>query len=360
MLGSVNHGDNGAMKFASYADGSRDGQLVLVSRDLTQALYATHIATRLQAVLEDWNFLAPQLQDLYDSLNAGRARHAFAFDPARCLAPLPRSYQHVQAFAYGEHLARLRAGDASQANASGLELAWRSGDSHWGAQAVAVTPSEALDADFEVQWGMVTGDIPAGASVERALDGVRLLVLAQAMVLRAVAQGWGDAECAGVGARMGVAFAPVALTLDELGECWHRGRLQSTLVTIWNGRKVGMSDTGQDMGWHAGSILAQLASTRALGAGTLVTLGPVCNRGSEKKGATEWPKGYHSIADKRAMEQRQDGQASTGYLRWGDVVRSEAKGPQGQSLFGAVECELASPQDRAADATHPPASADAA
>ena len=65
------------MKFASYQDASRDGQLVVVSRDLTQAVYPTHIANRLQQVLDDWNYLSPQLQDLSDLLNAGRLRNAW-------------------------------------------------------------------------------------------------------------------------------------------------------------------------------------------------------------------------------------------------------------------------------------------
>ena len=69
------------MKLATYKDGSRDGQLVVVSRDLGTAHYATGIASKMQQVLDDWGFLSPQLQDLYDQLNSGRARHAFPFDP---------------------------------------------------------------------------------------------------------------------------------------------------------------------------------------------------------------------------------------------------------------------------------------
>ena len=81
------------MKLATYKDGSRDGQLVVVSRDLATAHYATGIAAKLQQVLDDWNFMSPQLQDLYDTLNQGKARHAFPFDPKMCMAPLPRAYQ---------------------------------------------------------------------------------------------------------------------------------------------------------------------------------------------------------------------------------------------------------------------------
>lgn len=332
------------MKFASYSDGSRDGQLVVVSRDLTQAHYATHIANRLQQVLDDWAYLSTPLQDLYDELNAGRARHAFAFDPARCMAPLPRAYGHVQAYAYPSYGALMDRSAGQDEGAAALELVQCAADNLWGPQAMLGLGSEALGADFEVQVGVITADVPAAASVERALDAVRLLVLSQAVVLRSVADG--RAPTAPV-ARPGVAFAPVAVTPDELGEDWARGRVHLGLLTQWNGRKVGMADLGTGMHWHFGSLLSQLATTRPVRAGTLLCAGPVSNAGVEKKGRMEWPKGYHSIAEKRAMEVLLDGKASTDYLRFGDTVRSEVKGNDGVSVFGAVELELASAQRKA-------------
>jgi fumarylacetoacetate (FAA) hydrolase len=336
------------MKFATYSDGSRDGQLVLVSRDLTQAHYATHIATRLQQVLDDWNYLSPQLQDLYDSLNTGRARHAFAFDPNRCMAPLPRVYSHVQAYAYPNHLDLVvEAGSgATTATQWPLHLVQCAGDQLWGPQASLALASEAMGADFEAQWGVITADIPQGALADRALDGVRLLVLAQGVVLRnvAAADSWNPAG--NVVSRPGVAFAPVTVTPDELGEAWARARMQLPMSTSWNGRKVGMADAGADMPWHFGHILSQLATTRAVRAGSLVTAGPVSNKAVEKKGGSDWPKGYHCIAEKRAMESLLDGKPSTGYLRFGDTVRSEVKGRDGASVFGAVEFELVTVQRR--------------
>ncbi len=334
------------MKFASYSDGSRDGQLVVVSRDLTQANYATHVASRLQQVLDDWNYLSPQLQDLYDSLNAGRARHAFAFDPQRCMAPLPRAFSQVQAYAYPSHLELVTpiAQTAQAPRQWSLHLVQCAGDQLWGPQASVALASEALGADFETQWGIITADIPAGASAERALDGVRLLVLAQSVVLRNVAAGDDWNPAANVVARPGVAFAPIAITPDELGDAWQRGRVQLSLATSWNGRKVGMADMGADLPWHAGHILSQLATTRPVRTGTLVTVGPVSNKGTEKKSTLEWPKGYHSIAQKRGMETLLDGKPATDYLRFGDTVRSEAKGSDGRSVFGAVELELVTVQ----------------
>ena len=186
------------------------------------------------------------------------------------------------------------------------------------------------------------------APVERAMDGVRLLVLAQSVVLRSVAASDDWNAAANVVARPGVAFAPIAITPDELGDAWQRGRVQLPLLTSWNGRKVGMAEMGADMPWHAGHILSQLATTRTVRAGTLVTVGPVCNKGLEKKGAMEWPKGYHSIAQKRAMETLLDGKLATDYLRFGDSVRSEVKGRDGASVFGAVELEMVTTQEAGA------------
>lgn len=329
------------MKFASYSDGSRDGQLVVVSRDLTQAHYATHIANRLQQVLDDWAYLSTALQDLYDELNAGRARHAFAFDPARCMAPLPRAYCHVQAYAYPSHRTLLERSRGAEVGAGALSLVQCSGDNLWGPQATLGLASEALGADFEVQIGVLAADIPAAASVERALDAIRLLVLSQGVVLRSVDEGSAPAQ---VVARPGVAFAPVAVTPDELGDAWVRGRVQLGVSTQWNGRKVGLADLGTDMPWHFGTLLSQLATTRPVRAGTLLAAGPVSNAGVEKKGRLEWPQGYHSIAEKRAMETLLDGQVRTDYLRFGDTVRSEVKGLDGVSVFGAVDLELVSAQ----------------
>lgn len=332
METSVIQGDNWPMKFASYSDGSRDGQLVVVSRDLSQAHYATHIATRLQSVLEDWSYLSPQLQDLYDSLNAGRSRHAFAFDPSRCLAPLPRSYHHVQVGAYPARQRLLRHGE-SDGERTVPPTALRSGDALWGPHAVMAPVHAALGLDFEVHWGAVTADIPAAATPERALDAVRLLVLGQSMVLRA---GGGE----GVETRLSTAFAPLAITPDEVGELWDRGRLHATVVTQWNGRKVGMSDMAADMPQHLGKLLSQLTAWSPLAAGTLVSVGPISNHGSGPEGWRERPKGFHTIEEKRALEKLLDGQPVTPYLQAGDDVRSEARGRDGLSLFGSVCCEV--------------------
>ncbi|MFM6990395.1 MAG: fumarylacetoacetate hydrolase family protein [Rhodoferax sp.] len=322
------------MKFASYFDGTRDGQLVLVSRDLSQAVYPSHIANRLQQVLDDWNYLSPQLQDLSDQLNAGRARHAFAFTAAQCMAPLPRAYQWAHGDGYASHAALLREamehdGGTSTEVAPGLLHC--AGDALFGAQAPIVCTHDAGELDFSAELVVATGDIAKGSTPERALEGVRLLLLANHVQWRMA----GKADA-------GTAFAPVAVTPDELGEAWHKGRVNLSLQTSWNGRKVGLCDAGADMTHPFGTLIAGLAQYRAVRSGTLVGSGTVSSPAVVKAGQKaaqalrDWPKGYHCIAEKRAMELLQNGEASTAYLRVGDTVEIDVKGRDGRSLFGAI------------------------
>lgn len=322
------------MKLATYKDGSRDGQLVVVSRDLTQAHYASHVASRLQQVLDDWNFLSPQLQDIYDALNAGRARHAFPFDPAQCMAPLPRAYQLVSAVAYPCHAELLRkaAGAEAPEHVGGLAFQQGAGDALLGAHDALRCGNEAFGMDFGAGVAVITGDIPQECAADRALDGVRLLVLCNEITLRHLAPD--------VQSKPATAFSPVAVTPDELGEAWARGRVQSPLQCSWNGRKVGLCDAGADMGSHFGQLMAHLAKTRALRAGTIVCAGPVSNAGVEKRGLWSWPKGFNCIAEKRATETVQDGRAATEFMRYGDTVHIEMKDAAGHSLFGAIEQEM--------------------
>ncbi|HEX5805402.1 MAG TPA: fumarylacetoacetate hydrolase family protein [Macromonas sp.] len=314
------------MKLATHKDGSRDGQLVVVSRDLGTAHYATGIASTLRQVLDDWNFLAPQLQDLSVALNQGRARHAFPFDPRQCMAPLPRAGQWLEALAFANHVALA----CPQAAAGQLHWSVCPADDLQGPADDLLLPDERWSADFGAGLAAITGDIPPAATPERALEGVRLLMLANALVLRDFPGGQGAPV------RWVTACSPVAVTPDELGDAWQGGRVHLTLQTHWNGRKVGLGE-GTDMQWHFGQLLAQLCRVRRLRAGTVVGSGPVSSPGQNAKGLRQWPRGYASVAEKRAMEQALGGQPLTPYLAYGDSLRLEMKGRDGHSLFGAID-----------------------
>ncbi|MES2183258.1 MAG: fumarylacetoacetate hydrolase family protein [Pseudomonadota bacterium] len=334
------------MKLATYQDGSRDGQLVVVSRDLASAHYATGIATRLQAVLDDWGFLSPQLQDLYDDLNAGRTRHAFPFDPAQCRAPLPRAYQWADGSAYLNHVELVRKARAAEVPASFYQdpLMYQGGsDDFLGPRDDVVVPSEDFGIDFEAEIAVITGDVAMGCSPEQALDGIRLVLLANDVSLRnlipdELAKGFGFFQ-----AKPATAFSPVAVTLDELGDAWVQGRLHGMLQSTWNGRKVGMCDAGPDMTFHFGQLIAHMGKTRNVRAGSIVGSGTVSNKGVEKDGRLDWPRGYSCIAEKRCIETIQDGKPKTGFMKFGDTIRIEMKGKDGHSIFGAIDQKIAPP-----------------
>ncbi len=344
------------MKLATLKDGSRDGQLVVVSRDLTTAHYATGIAAKLQQVLDDWNFLSPQLQDLYDSLNQGKARHAFPFDPVQCMAPLPRAYQWADGSAYINHveLVRLARNSEVPANYYTEPLMYQGGsDDFIGPRDDVLCASEAHGIDFEAEVVVVTGDVPMTSTPEQALDGIRLVMLANDVSLRhlipdELAKGFGFVQ-----SKPATAFSPVAVTLDELGSAWDAGRVHLTVQSQWNGRTVGMCDAGEEMTFHFGQLIAHLCKTRNVRAGSIIGSGTVSNKGVEKDGKKQWPKGYSCIAEKRAIETIQDGKPATSYMKFGDTIRIEMKGKDGQSVFGAIDQEIAplhAPADPAAAA----------
>jgi fumarylacetoacetate (FAA) hydrolase len=332
------------MKLATYKDGTRDGQLVVVSRDLSTAHYATGIANRLQQVLDDWGFMAPQLQDLYETLNQGKARHAFAFDPKMCMAPLPRAYQWADGSAYINHVALVRASrDALVPESFYADpLVYQGGsDDFIGPTDDVVCPSESYGIDFEAELAVITGDVPMQATPEQALEGIRLVMLANDVSLRhlvpqELAKGFGFLQ-----SKPATAFSPVAVTLDELGDAWDAGRLHLTMQSTWNGRKVGMCDAGPDMTFHFGQLIAHIGKTRRVRAGSVIGSGTISNPAVDVHGKKDWPKGYSCIAEKRAIETLLDGHPNTEYMQYGDTIRIEMKGKDGQSVFGAIDQKIA-------------------
>ncbi len=326
------------MKLATYHDGSRDGQLVVVSRDLSTAHYASGIATRLQQVIDDWNFLSPQLQELSQTLNHGKARHGFAFEPARCMAPLPRAYQWAEGAAYAHHLRLLHKAQGSDVPESAANvplMAQRASDDLLGPCADIVCVDEAHGLDFGAGLAVVTSDVALGIGPDDALEGIRLLMLANALSLRELiaaepANGHGSVQ-----GRSATAFGPVAVTPDEFGAAWQGGRVHLNIECTWNGRRVGLVDAGADMSFHFGRLIAHLARTRNLRAGSIVGSGTVS--------AQDASRGYACVEEKRAIETLDTGAPKTGYLRSNDTVRIEMKGSDGMSVFGAIEQRVVAP-----------------
>ena len=320
------------MKLATYKDGSRDGQLVVVSRDLATAHFATGIATRLQQVLDDWNFLSPQLEDLYVTLNQGKARHAFEFVPEICAAPLPRAHQWADGSAYLNHVELVRKARKAEVPASFYEdpLMYQGGsDDFLGPRDDAPFADPAWGIDFESEVAVITGDVAQDATPEQALEGIRLVMLANDWSLRnlipgELAKGFGFLQ-----SKPATAFSPVAVTPDELGEAWQGGRLHLPLSSHWNGKQVGLCDAGPEMTFHFGQLIAHVCKTRRVRAGSVIGSGTVSNK--------DWTKGYSCIAEKRCIETIESGAPQTPFMQYGDTIRIEMKGRDGQSIFGAIE-----------------------
>ncbi len=324
------------MKLATYKDGSRDGQLVVVSRDLSTAHYATGIASKMQQVLDDWNFISPQLQDLYETLNSGKARHAFPFEPSQCMAPLPRAYQWADGSAFINHVELVRKARNSEVPDTFYTdpLMYQGGsDDFIGPRDDVVVASEAFGIDFEAEIAVITADVGMGTSPQKAIDSVRLVMLANDVSLRnlipaELAKGFGFFQ-----SKPATAFSPVAVTIDELGDAWQGGRLHMTLQSTWNGRKVGMVDAGPEMTFHFGQLIAHICKTRNVRAGSIIGSGTVSNK--------DWTHGYSCIAEKRAIETIEGGAPVTEFMKFGDTIRIEAKAKDGQSVFGAIEQKVA-------------------
>jgi fumarylacetoacetate (FAA) hydrolase len=320
------------MKLATYKDGSRDGQLVVVSRDLSSAHYASGIATRLQQLLDDWGFISPQLEELSQTLNHGKARHAFTFEPAKCMAPLPRAYQWADGSAFINHVELVRKARNAEVPASFYTdpLMYQGGsDDFLGPTDDIVCASTEFGIDFEAEVAVITGDVEMGTTPDAAIDAVRLLMLANDVSLRKLipaelAKGFGFFQ-----SKPATTFSPVAVTPDELGEHWRGGRVHLNLESVWNGKRVGLTDAGPEMTFHFGQLIAHICKTRNVRAGSVIGSGTVSNK--------DWSRGYSCIAEKRAIETIESGEPKTPFMHNGDMIRIEMKGADGLSVFGAIE-----------------------
>jgi fumarylacetoacetate (FAA) hydrolase len=326
------------MKLATLKDGSRDGQLVVVSRDLSLAHHASGIATRLQQVLDDWNFLSPQLEDLYATLNGGKARHAFPFEPRQCMAPLPRAYQWADASGYLQHVALVRRarGVEMPADAHLAPLMYQGGsDDLLGPTDDARFLDEEAGIDFEAELAVVTGDIPMGAGPDQALDGVRLLMLVNDWTCATTCRPSWPSGFGFVQSKPATAFGPVALTPDELGDAWRGGRVHLPLQQPQRPpRRPARRRRGHGLPVRRHPCPPGAHACRCA---------PAASSAAAPSAMPTRPSGCGCIAEQRARELLDGGSATTDYLRFGDTVRIEVMGRDGQSLFGAIDQRVVGP-----------------
>ncbi|MCK6104724.1 MULTISPECIES: fumarylacetoacetate hydrolase family protein [unclassified Brevundimonas] len=333
------------MKLASLKHG-RDGRLVVVSQDLNWFTDAFLIAPTLQAALDDWENCGPRLQALAESLeHEGVPRGRFHERDAA--SPLPRAYQWADGSAYVNHVELVR-------KARGAEMP----DSFWtdplmyqGGSDGFLSPrdpiplaDEAWGCDLEAEIVVVVGDVPQGSTREQALAAIRLVGLVNDVSLRnlipaELAKGFGFVQ-----SKPASALSPVLVTPDALGDRWKDGKLHGTLSVQLNGQDFGRADAGVDMTFDFGTLIAHLAKTRSLGAGTIIGSGTVSNKdadGGPGKPVSEGGLGYSCIAEVRTVETILRGAAETPFLKHGDTVRIEMLDDRHHTLFGAIEQTVA-------------------
>ncbi|TCG08111.1 fumarylacetoacetate hydrolase [Paraburkholderia steynii] len=311
--------------------GRRDGILLVVSHDLCHAVKATGIADTMLEAIEAWPDVAPRLQSRYDELNDGHVADVFAFDPADCAAPLPRSPQWCDGSAFLNH-GRLmeRAFNTPPIPEFDTVPVMYQGasDDFLGPTEDVPLPDEHDGIDFEGEFGVVVDAVPMGVSAQDAIKHVRLVVQINDWSLR----GFGPREMkSGFGflqAKPSTSFAPVALTPDELGDEWRDGRVHLRLHVEWNGQWFG-HPSGAEMNFGFGELIAHAARTRRLSAGTIIGSGTVSN--------VERAAGSACIAERRVIEIVDEGQARTAFMRFGDRVTMTARDEDGAMPFGTID-----------------------
>jgi len=330
------------MKLATLKTGTRDGALLVVSRDLTKAVKADGIAPTLQAALDDWETMEPALQVLSDRVNDGTAEDMFDFDPAQAEAPLPRAYQWADGSAYVNHVELVRRARGAVLPDSFWTdpLMYQGGsDSFLGPCEDIQAGDEAWGIDFEGEVAVITADVPMGVAAEDAGKHIKLLMLVNDVSLRGLipaelGKGFGFFH-----AKPSSAFSPVAVTPDELGGAWDGGKVSLPLLSHLNGDLFGKPNAGEDMTFTFPKLIAHAAKTRPLGAGCIVGSGTVSNKQDTDHGSAiaDGGVGYACIAEVRMIETINSGEAKTPFMRFGDRIKIEMKDEAGASVFGAID-----------------------
>lgn len=330
------------MKLASFKDGSRDGKLVVVSKDLTRCCAAGYIAPTLQHAIDNWDRVAPRLEALYTDVEH-QAVPCERFHEREALSPLPRAYQWADGSAYINHVELVRKARGAEVPESFYHdpLMYQGGSDGFLAPRQDIPLGDpAWGMDMEGEIACITDDVPMGVSKEDAAGHIRLLMLVNDVSLRGLipgelAKGFGFFQ-----SKPASAFSPVAVTPDELGDAWSGSVIHLPLMVDYNGEAFGRANAGVDATFSLADLVAHAAKTRALSAGTIIGSGTVSNQGpggDPGKPVSEGGLGYSCIAEIRMIEQIAGGEAKTRFMQPGDTVRVEMRDKDGHSVFGAIE-----------------------
>lgn len=316
------------MKLATQPDGTDDGRLIVVSRDLTRAVLATAIAPSLLVAVQRWDAVAPALQILSDDLHAGRVA-SFAFEPIS--PPLPRAPQWLDASAFLQHgrLMQQAFNTPEPPDFTDVPMMYQgASDDFLGPLQDVPLPDATQGMDFEGEFGVIVGDVPMGVSAGDAGAHIRLLVTINDWSLRALGPREMKTGFGFLQAKPSTSFSPVAITPDELSAGWDGARVHLPLRVDLNGAWFGAA-SGSEMQFSFGQLIAHAARTRRLRAGTIIGSGTVSNASADA--------GSSCLAERRVIEIIAQGSPSTPFLAYGDRVRIWAEMPDGSAPFGHLD-----------------------
>ncbi|MEO1221182.1 MAG: fumarylacetoacetate hydrolase family protein [Pseudomonadota bacterium] len=330
------------MKLATLNDGSRDGKLVVVSKDLTRCCAAGYIAPTMQAALDNWARVVPELEVLARDVEH-EAVPCERFHERQAHSPLPRAYQWADGSAYINHVELVRKARDAEVPESFYHdpLMYQGGsDSFLPPRADIPLGDTAWGCDMEGEIAVIVDDVPMGVSVEAAADHIRLIMLVNDVSLRGLipgelAKGFGFFQ-----SKPSSAFSPVAVTPDELGDAWKNSLVHLPLMIDYRGEAFGRAEAGVDATFNMAQLVAHAAKTRPLGAGSIIGSGTISNKGSDGgpgKPVSEGGLGYSCIAEIRMIETIRDGKPTTPFMAPGDTVKVEMRDKDNHSIFGAIE-----------------------
>jgi fumarylacetoacetate (FAA) hydrolase len=322
------------LKLATLKDGTRDGRLIVVKRDSSAYTLATPVALTLQAALDDWARVEPQLRNLAEQLEAG-AVQSRPLDVSALLAPLPRAYEWIDGSAFLNHviLVRKARGAEPPPTLKTDPLVYQGGSGEFLAPTADIPlADEAWGLDFESEVCVILGDVPQGTKAAEAGKHIRLLMLCNDVSLRnlipdELAKGFGFFQ-----SKPATAFSPFALTPDELGPAWKEGRLHMRVRSTLNGQLVGDTDAGE-MHFSFPDLIQHISKTRGFTAGTILGSGTVSNE--------DRARGISCLAERRMIETIEEGKPKTPFMKPGDTIQIEVLDAAGHSLFGRISQKVA-------------------
>ena len=323
------------MKLASLKKGGRDGTLVVVDRKNEKATAVSEIAPTMQSLLDNWEECFSRLEKVYQSLCEGGEKNAFPLDHKTLASPLPRAYQWADGSAYLNHVELVRKARGAVMPKEFLvdPLMYQGGsDSFIGPQDPILVREEKWGIDFEAELAVITGDVPMGSTPAQCEKHIHLFMLVNDVSLRNLIPGELSKGFGFFQSKPATSFSPIAVTPDELGTSWQDGKVHLPLCSYYNGELIGEPNAGKDMNFNFPQLIAHVAKTRFLCAGSIVGSGTVSN--------SDPSVGSSCFSEIRMIEKINSAEIKTPFMRFGDHIKIEMLNKDGENIFGSIEQKI--------------------